>query len=476
MADKEAKRNIIFLLMDTVRASDAYGGKLRNISYLSRSGTIYTHAVAPGTWTAPTHAALFANKRVSSIRNVSMDFFTNGTLKIDPWLVKTKFLPGSAQTLAGKLSKHGYKSVMLSNNPFLSSYTNLALGFSKVYDIWLETNTKGDKALADKFSFIIKGGAKARVSMMNVSYAFTKMLPSAALDGLYLYLRKKLDSGVAKADGTHYLDRGAAYTEKMLARYLDYVYDDSPQFIFINYMEAHENYPVKSNIVQDKWLYLSGIEPLDQYALHKLHSAYVRRIEYLDSRIGKLLSMLKGRGMLDHSTVVITSDHGQAFGEHNMLYHSLPPYEPISNVPLIAVNYENGRIVKTKDKVATPVGLLALHDALIDIASGKEEFLNGNLRRDRYVLSEHKGISEGWDEQLLRQLKPRSNIARAIYNAKYNMNKPAVAVYKRGMKLIHFFGARPDELYDISEDHEEAQNIINENRGKALAMLNTYEA
>ncbi|MEM0149821.1 MAG: sulfatase-like hydrolase/transferase [Candidatus Micrarchaeaceae archaeon] len=476
MAEKERKRDIIFLLIDTVRASDAYGTMLSNIGYMSRSGSVYENAVAPGTWTAPTHAALFTNRRVSSIRNVSRDFFSNGTMKIDPWLVKTKFLPGKAQTIAARLSQLGYKSVLLSNNPFLSSYTNLAIGFNKIYDLWLETNVKGNKGLADKLSFIIKGGAKARVAMMDASYAITKLLPSSQLDKLYLYLRKKLDSGVAEADGTYCLDRGAAQTEKVLARYLDHIYDYSPQFIFVNYMEAHENYPVRSGIVQDKWLYLSGIEPMDQYALKKLHSAYARRIRYLDSRVGKLLSMLKGRGMLDHSTVVIASDHGQAFGEHGMLYHSLPPYESISKVPLIAVNYENGRMVKTKDRVSSPVSLLALHNALLDMAAGKEEYLNGNLRRDRYVFSEHKSISEGWDEQLLRMLKPRSEAARMIYKAKYSMNKPAAAIYKGSMKLVHFFGAKTDELYDLSKDSGESDNIIGANRELALSMLKAYSA
>ncbi len=475
MAEAKPKRNIIFLLVDTVRASDAYGQKMPNIRRIAHKGVVYENAVAPGTWTAPTHAALFVNKRVSSIRNVSRDFFTNGTMKIDPWLVKTKFLPASASTLAGKMGSLGYKSVLISNNPFLSSYTNLAIGFSKVYDAWLETNAKGNKGLAERLSFIINGGAKARAAMMNASYGLTRILPRQALDRLYLYLRRKLDSGVAEADGTYCLDRGAAYTEKVLSRYLDYNYDYSPQFMFLNYIEAHENYPVRKAL-QDKWLYLSGIEPMDSYTMKKLHRAYERRIEYLDSRIGRLIAVLKTKGMLDYSTIVITSDHGQAFGEHGMLYHSLPPYEPITKVPLVAANYENGKQIASNEMVSTPVSMLSLHNALLDLASGKEEYLNGNLRRDRYMFSEHSGISEGWDEQLLRQLKPRSSYARMIYSAKYEMNKPAVAVYKGSMKLIHFFGARHDELYDVERDPGETENMVASNRQLALAMLNSYKA
>ena len=68
-------KNVIILLLDTVRASDVYGNvSLKTLGSIARNGTAYTHAVAPGTWTAPTHASLFTNRKVSKIRQVSRDF------------------------------------------------------------------------------------------------------------------------------------------------------------------------------------------------------------------------------------------------------------------------------------------------------------------------------------------------------------------------------------------------------------------
>ena len=121
------KRNIFVLLMDTARASDAYRREtMPNINRMAEHGTRYANAVSPGTWTAPTHASLFANSNVSSIKEVSQNFFKGGSKKIDPWMVRTKFLNKDATTLAGKLSEEGYYSVLFSNNPFLTSNTNLA--------------------------------------------------------------------------------------------------------------------------------------------------------------------------------------------------------------------------------------------------------------------------------------------------------------------------------------------------------------
>lgn len=466
-------KNIIVLLLDTARAQDVYSnGSMPVIGRLAREGTAYVNAVAPGTWTAPTHAALFTDSKVSSIGGVSQNFFKSGTDKIDPWMVRTKFLESGARTIAGKLSEYGYYSVLFSNNPFLTSHTNLAVGFDKIYDIWLHSNAKYNRKLVDRLSFFINGGAKARRSAYRASNAVSRMMPTYLLDKVYLRLRLKLDRSVASADGTYKLDRGAVDTNRALASYLKYSYNYAPQFLFINYIEAHENYPVQSkDTVQDKWLYLSGVEELTEGIAKAFHNAYLKRLAYLDGKVGQTLGVLKANGMLDNATVVVTSDHGQLFGEHGMLYHAMPPYDGIAKVPLISANYENGRLVRVRDRVETPVSLLSLHKSILDLASGKQRYLNGNLRKTRYVECEHAGISEGWDEQLLSMLKGRSRHAARIYAAKSRYNTRATAIYKGDLKLIHYFGNRRDELYDLSKDPDEEDNAITRRRAEASELL-----
>ena len=423
------------------------------------------------TWTAPTHAALFTDRRVSEISQVSRNFLKNGTYKIDPWMVKTKFLGSNTTTIAQKLSAYGYESVLLSNNPFVTSNTNLAMGFNRVHDVWRESNVKYNRSLANKLSVIINGGATARAAMMYTSYAFTRIMPGRAVDPLYLYLRDRLNRGVSKADGTFRLDRGAKDTKKLLGDYLSFKYNYKPQFIFVNYMEAHENYPVgRKKVTQDKWLYLSGIEQMDDYSMSALHEGYLRRLRYLDRQVKETIGVLKERGLLDDATIVVTSDHGQLFGDHDMLYHSLPPYEGVSHVPLIAVNYKDGKPVRNRDVVDTPVSLSALHESILNLANGKFDYLNGNLRRSKYVLCEHTGISEGWDETLLRMLAPRSKSAAAILRAKQRYNVRVTAAYKGNMKLLHYFGRKKDELYDVAADPKESDNIIDSNRPIALEL------
>ncbi len=463
------RKNIIVLLLDTLRSSDL--GAMATLSAIARGATDYECAVSPGTWTAPAHASIFTERKVSEIREVSQDFLSNGTYKIDPWMVKTKFLPSSASTLASKMSGLGYGTALLSNNPFLTSYTNLASGFDRIYDLWMNSNIKYGRSLASKFRFVSDRGASARAAVINTGYALTRMLPSREMDWLYMRLRRTMREHAAKIDGTYRLDRGVRDTNRTLFSMLSRNRNYKPQFIFINCIEAHENYPVrKEGIVQDKWLYMSGIEEMSDYNMNELHKAYLRRLRYLDKSVRATISGLKENGVLDNATLVITSDHGQAFGEHNQLYHSLAPYEQISRVPLIAANYDNGKMVRFRDRVDTPVSVSSLNTSLMDLATGKHEMLNGNLRRMRFVICEHTGISEGWDEKLLRMLAPRSKKARMILNAKTRNNARVTAVYYGNLKLMHRFGAGKDELYDLSRDPEESTNIIDSNRSVAHAM------
>lgn len=466
------KKNIVVLLLDTVRASDTYrNSQMSTINYLSSHATTYSCAVAPGVWTPPSHAALFTDRKVSQIKQVSKNFLTNGTYKIDPWMVKTKFLNANENTLARKLSVYGYQSVLLSNNPFVTSFTNLAAGFERVQDVWMESNIKYNKGLANKFNFILNGGADARVKMIQTGYWATRFLPKSIMDKTYTRLRKTMFERTAKIDGSYELDRGSVDTNACLKGHLEYNYDYRPQFMFLNYMEAHEHYPVENTKVsQDKWAYLSGAEEMNDYNMKQLHNGYLKRLGYLDKSVKNTISILKKKGILENATVVITSDHGQFFGEHNLLFHSLPPYEGVSRVPLVAANYENGKLVKSKDLVETPVSISALHTSILDLASGKYDHLNGNLRKDRYVLCEHTGISEGWDEKLLSMLAPRSITVANVLKAKRRHNKKVTAVYRKEMKLMHYFGRKKDELYNIADDPSESTNIIDSNRLLAHEM------
>ena len=62
---------------------------------------------------------------------------------------------------------------------------------------------------------------------------------------------------------------------------------------------------------------------------------YDAEIRYVDQAIGELLAILETEGILDGALVVLTSDHGESLGEHDLWTHGLSLYEPEIHVPLI---------------------------------------------------------------------------------------------------------------------------------------------
>ncbi len=460
-------KNIIVLLLDTLRASDAYHNpSLTNINYLSSHGTSFENAISPATWTAPAHASIFTSRLSSKIKQASHNFLSDSS--IDPWIVKIKFLPNNAITLASKLHNQGYYSVLFSNNPFLTSNTNLAIGFDKVYDLWMNSNIKYNPKKAKLLSNFIKGEAM-RKALFKTALSLSNFIPDSLLNRLYLNLRVKMAAGVANADGTYRMDRGAIDTNNALKAYLEKEYNYKPQFMFINCIEAHENYPVRdSSIIQDKWLYLSGILEMGNDITKKFHEGYMGRLSYLDKQIGKSLRILRDNGMLDDASVIVTSDHGQFFGEHGLLYHSLYPYKEVNNVPLIISKFENGKPVSDGSSISDPTSLIDMHGMILSMAGS-----NGAYRKNQ-VISEHNGISEGWDGMLLSALRRRSEYAARIYKAKLSYNTKAYSIISNGYKLVHFYGKRPSELYRM-DDIEEKENVIASNRSVAKRLSAMYK-
>ena len=62
---------------------------------------------------------------------------------------------------------------------------------------------------------------------------------------------------------------------------------------------------------------------------------YDESLFYLDEQVGRLLDELARLGTLDSTIVVFTSDHGENWGEHDLIYHGHSLYQEQIRIPLI---------------------------------------------------------------------------------------------------------------------------------------------
>lgn len=122
---------------------------------------------------------------------------------------------------------------------------------------------------------------------------------------------------------------------------------------------------------------------------------YDSAIGYVDHEVGKLLDNLRARGLYDESLIVITSDHGEAFGERRYLSHGMSVYENQVRIPLLikAPNQNTARVV------ATPVSSVDVFVTALMVTGGtRPQIMSGTDLTEktlgaRPILTEHFSVT-----------------------------------------------------------------------------------
>jgi choline-sulfatase len=87
------------------------------------------------------------------------------------------------------------------------------------------------------------------------------------------------------------------------------------------------------------------LDPHDVYNRHegidwgkKSRDLYDGEVTFTDQYIGKLLDFIGNRSWASRTVIIVTSDHGEEFGEHNMTRHGFEVWETLVHVPLMVLS------------------------------------------------------------------------------------------------------------------------------------------
>ena len=178
-----------------------------------------------------------------------------------------------------------------------------------------------------------------------------------------------------KLRNRHYA-RAPEINERSLS-WLDSLDGDS-FFLWNHYMDPHGPYlPVadyRANYtdrrVSDRRLqrlYRRAIrdpESVSDEERRLLVACYDAEVEYLDAHLGSFLDALESRGRLEETAVVVTADHGDAFGEHGYYEHPRHLHEVLTHVPLVV--RLPGERSRYADSVESPVSTLDVVPTILD--------------------------------------------------------------------------------------------------------------
>jgi arylsulfatase A-like enzyme len=187
-----------------------------------------------------------------------------------------------------------------------------------------------------------------------------------------------------------------------------------------------------------------GEFPLDGEDVHHLVDLYVAGIRQVDEEIKRLLRYLEEKGLDEKTLIVLTSDHGEEFLEHDGVLHGRTQYQEVLRVPLIfsGPGVPQGlRItepVSLVDVAPTVTSLLGVSFPAVDgtdfssLWKGKD----GEGETELYIFSEADHNNE--DEDMFRSVRQGQ------------------------FKLIVDRRTGEKEMYNLDEDPGETENIADE--------------
>lgn len=328
----EGGPNVVLITLDTLRADrlSVYGYRRATspaLEALARDAVVYSNAVSPAAWTLPGHASLFTGTlpRRHGAHNPESSAPSAPAARA---LLLAPTLHPENLTLAEILSRHGYRTAAVSaNHLFVSRKVGLAQGF-EVFDD--------------------RPGVK-------LGY-----LPAAhpLMESLQLFPLRRLLKDY----------RTAAEINSLAIAWLEAHGRGRPFLLFLNYMDPHRPYcPPAPYDRSFPGIRLRMRWPED--AIHRRKRKLTRRerehyaaaydgeIAYLDHHLGELFAHLKSAGLYDEALIIVTSDHGELFGEHDLMEHGYGPYEPVYRVPLL-IKYPGGTPTGRVDRRVSTVQVL----------------------------------------------------------------------------------------------------------------------
>jgi arylsulfatase A-like enzyme len=303
--------DIVWIVFDTARADSftSYGATpdaTPVVASLARDGFAVPHAFSTANWTLPAHASMFTGLLP---RELGLGQAPGGV----PAGAKPALRAVESRYLPALLRQAGYRTVAVSANGWVSPHTGFDLGFDEFHAV----STPRQARLAEP-------GWRPALSV--------------AVEAL----RARVDDGLSAAD------RAITDTLRMTDR-------RQPLFLFINLVECHSPYlpphpynplgpigRIRAGLEARRYLTLSGVWTacagdfsVPPAALARMRTLYAQAVRSMDDWLGKFVELFAAARNYDESVFVITSDHGENFGEGQLIGHALSIDDRLMRVPLV---------------------------------------------------------------------------------------------------------------------------------------------
>ena len=318
--------NIVLIVVDSMRAQfvrRAVDGTARTPFFdrLDAETVCFRHAFATECWTLPVHMSMFTGLLPSQ----HGAHFQGMTYR------------GSQPTIAELLAEGGYQTEIVSRNPqFDGTSPGVTRGF--------RTNTR----------LLASAGAASLPLAMLFAMQKPRLRRMVAAGGWYSLLQRQ-NAEFLTAMARVALPADTLVLDHVIARMQQHRRDGQPFFLFANLFDVHSPYGgtrssffssprsvdgVRETLAMRDLLriqshdYLRPGFRIAEWSRQALLRRYQRGIELMSEKLGAFFAAAREAGLLDDTMVIVTADHGEAFGEHELFYHDASVYNVHLHVPL----------------------------------------------------------------------------------------------------------------------------------------------
>ena len=406
-AEGSASPNVLLIIWDTVRAANLslYGydrATTPNLDRIASRGVVLDNAFSPAPWTLPSHAALFTG---ADPRQGNADW--------------TQPMRDDRTTIAEVLRDRGYRTAgFVANMYYAGRESGLDRGFARYEDFPLLTLQQ-----------LVRSTTLGR-----------RIIRSERLVELFDY-----DPSMELKDARAITDAALDWMQRDA---------DRPFFAFLNYLDAHSPYDPPAPYAQrfgslprEQKLNFGTGRALETLELQAEIDAYDGGIAYMDAELGRMLAELERVGRLENTIIIVTSDHGEEFGEHGVYLHGNSLYDRSLHVPLVIVPPQMTDGVRRDEWVPlrdVPATILALTGTAGNSFPGRA-----------LITSASADSSAAPHDTIVASVSRRPGVLASYPAAKGRI----IAVMADQWKFIRYGDGR-EELFDLRADRDERHDRL----------------
>ncbi len=388
--------NVLLVTLDTLRADHlaCYGNKIVQtpcLDSIAQDGCLFEAAFAQSPSTTPSHCSI-----MTSTYQAYHGAFNGVAMR------------RGITTLAEILYANGYDTAaFVSAAPLRSSNSGLHHGFDYYEDSF---SPYSSLFRHDEFQFLLTIHILSHMQLHQI-------------------------------DGFFVSDRAIRWLDKQRKR---------PFFCWLHYYDPHTPYDAPEPY---KNMYAQQINPELPEVLERIH--YAGEVTYTDAQLGRVIKALKQKKLYDDTLIIVTADHGEAFGEQHggitEYGHGSNLYDTTQQVPLIIKLPGAKRLGR---RIKDVVQLVDLAPTLLDYLEGPQpESFQGRSLVDLLNGEQWKIDGVAFAECLV------TDWSLGQVNAEKNRNRWLTSMRTREIKYICDTVRKRQEFYEIASDQAEAVNI-----------------